>query len=513
MNSRQFSIVSSIVAAISSFQFGLNMTYMESLKDVYLAGQPLNKILYTTEFTLTRNHWAFISSIPFFSGLIGHLLANMIHKGAFRYKNNGDESIKTVKNRSMLIRKGLKKAIEFISNYILIDCRYLNLIIFGSFLFFFGTFLIFIAPSLYFILIGRFIIGIAVGISSFIIPIYISHINSADDRGFCGSFHQLFITFGVSSGQLVSLLFHEAKYFLVIYGIVFFVSISHMILLRTIQRVPENLASADYAFNGGIDDWISNGFGGVSNQENKQTENNKRYAKKTTKINEKSLYVLLRTPAAYKSLFLSILFHIGQQMSGITSVTIRSNDIFENYNNPRMATFFVGIISILSNLICMLFIDRAGRKKCMFWSILVSFFGLLGIYISLERKNDFGFGEMIAGDDFLNKYVDLSQLTLKSEIVTLLGVSLFLFGYSLGLGPVVWMITSELFPIEFQSSAILLSVAVNWIFTFCIPLTTAFVECFWKRLPYLVNMGFLVFMGIVLHLFYRETKGKDGAFQ
>ncbi|KAG0439238.1 Glucose transporter type 1 [Dictyocoela muelleri] len=569
MAPRRFSIISSLIASISSFQFGINLTYLESFKDIYFKGQPINKYFFMTQFKVTKKQWTLILSLPFLSALIGHLLASFIHKNNNKKIKLDKIKLDNYQNKNKKINKKYnvinkifnifrEKITKFLKNYFSLNCRYLNLISFSSFLYLFGTVMIFLSPSLNFILIGRFIIGIAVGISCFIIPVYISNINLVNDRGLCGSFHQFFITFGVSSGQLISLLFHKEKHFLLVYGIIFIITISHLILLRRIKKVPDrsrelNLSdkevnksdntesnkcfddiNIDYDKidnnkndnvkidnNNYIDDKIDNDNNNYIDDNDHYIDDNDHYEiinLDETKKNdnekslndEKSLYTLLTTPKAYKSLFLSILFHIGQQMSGITTVTVRSNEIFDNYENPRLATFFIGSISILSTFFCMFFVDRVGRRKCMFWSIFISFLGLFCIYGSVGNKKKISLENIIKG---YNIFDNLGFLKVKSENMTILGVAIFLLGYSLGLGPVVWLITCELFPIEFQNSAVLLSVAVNWIFAFFVPLISSLVENYSKALPYLGYMGFLGVLSVVLGFFYEETKGKEGSFQ
>ena len=58
-----------------------------------------------------------------------------------------------------------------------------RMLIFDALIFIIGTTITSVAPSIAWIIVGRFVVGIAIGIASYIAPLYISEIAPAKSRG------------------------------------------------------------------------------------------------------------------------------------------------------------------------------------------------------------------------------------------------------------------------------------------------------------------------------------------
>ena len=78
-----------------------------------------------------------------------------------------------------------------------------TLLLIDSIIFIVGTILCSVAPNVFWLLVGRVIVGVAIGIASYTAPVYISELSPAHLRGFLVSLNQLAVTIGMLSSHLV----------------------------------------------------------------------------------------------------------------------------------------------------------------------------------------------------------------------------------------------------------------------------------------------------------------------
>ena len=76
-------------------------------------------------------------------------------------------------------------------------------------LFFIGTLLLSDGSSFDWLLIGRFISGLAIGIASVAVPLYIAEVSPAQSRGALVSLNQLLLTIGILIAYIVSYFYAE----------------------------------------------------------------------------------------------------------------------------------------------------------------------------------------------------------------------------------------------------------------------------------------------------------------
>ena len=70
-----------------------------------------------------------------------------------------------------------------------------------------GALAVAFAPSVAFIILGRFLLGLGVGLASMIVPLYIAEIAPAARRGALVSLNQLMITIGILASYIVGVIF------------------------------------------------------------------------------------------------------------------------------------------------------------------------------------------------------------------------------------------------------------------------------------------------------------------
>lgn len=192
-----------------------------------------------------------------------------------------------------------------------------------------------------------------------------------------------------------------------------------------------------------------------------------------------SVVSLFMNQKSRNSVLTSILIHSGQQFSGIRAVIFYSNKIFEAKKNPNLYSGLVGFTLVLGTFISMFVVDKLGRKKMLMFSIL-------SVILSL------GF--------------------LSFKLYDLLGIFGFIMGYSMGLGPIAWFITGEIFPEKYKRAGNLVSVSANWVATYLVAISFSTIFSKLDSLTFLIFAAVSWFLLLYILIFFIETRGRKADF-
>ncbi|TXD81972.1 sugar porter family MFS transporter [Subsaximicrobium wynnwilliamsii] len=185
-----------------------------------------------------------------------------------------------------------------------------------------------------------------------------------------------------------------------------------------------------------------------------------------------------------------------QQFTGINAVLYYGADIFEQSlgfgkEDVLLQQILLAFVNLIFTFIAMATVDRIGRKPL--------------IYI--------GSAGMLLG--FLILGVTIQQQSL--GILSLIGVLLFVASFAMSMGPVVWVLLSEMFPNNIRSVAMSVAVAAQWAANFVVSQSFPIVtesevnnNAFWNgSLPYFIFIGFIIFIVVFTYKFIPETKGRS----
>ncbi|KAJ6833145.1 plastidic glucose transporter 4 [Iris pallida] len=283
-----------------------------------------------------------------------------------------------------------------------------------------GAFLSATAQNVQTMLIGRLLSGIGIGISSAIVPLYISEISPTEIRGALGSVNQLFICIGILAALVAGLPLAGnplCPRWLVQQGKLSQAESS----IRSLYG-KEKVAEVMYELKAG-------GQGSTEQDASWFDLFSKRYRK------------VVSVGAA---LFLF------QQLAGINAVVYYSTSVFRSAGiaSDVAASALVGASNVFGTTIASSLMDKQGRKSLL----ITSFTG------------------MAASMFLLSLSFTWKVLAPYSGTLAVLGTVLYVLSFSLGAGPVPALLLPEIFASRIRAKAVALSLGMHWISNFVIGL-------------------------------------------
>ncbi|KAG8367909.1 hypothetical protein BUALT_Bualt16G0121800 [Buddleja alternifolia] len=336
-------------------------------------------------------------------------------------------------------------------------------IILASAIFFVGAILMGFATNYAFLMVGRFVEGIGVGYALMIAPVYAAEVAPASCRGFLTSFPEVFINLGVLLGYVSNYAFSrlplklgwrlmlgigavpciflaigvlampESPRWLVLQGRL---GDAKKVLDRTSDSLEEaQLRLADIKAAAGIPEDCNDDVVSVT--------------KRSRGEGVWKELLLHPTPAVKHILIAGIGIHFFQQASGIDSVVMYSPRIYEkagitNDSHKLLATIAVGVSKTLCILVATFLVDKHGRRVLL----LISAGGLTVSMLLLAT-----------GLTVIDHFDDRHMMSVVAICIAMTLSSVGFF--SIGMGPIAWVYSSEIFPLRLRAQGCSMGVAVN----------------------------------------------------
>ncbi|XP_072978910.1 probable polyol transporter 6 [Typha angustifolia] len=367
-------------------------------------------------------------------------------------------------------------------------------IVLASIIFFVGSVLMGVAPSYAVLISGRCVAGVGVGYALMIAPVYSTEISSPSSRGFLTSLPEICISLGILLGYISNYFFAKLP---LVYGwrtMLGIGAIPSLALAIGIFAMPES--PRWLTMQGRIKE-AKRVLLRVSNTPN-EAELRLKEIKKAAGIaddhNEdvviltKSSHgegvwkeLLLRpTPPVRRILIAAIGIHFFEHATGIEAVVLYSPRIFKKAgittrNKLLLATMGVGVTKTCFILVATFLIDKVGRRPLLLTS-------LGGMIVSLTGL---GFGLTVVEHS--------SERLVWAIALSISTVFLFVAFFSMGLGPITWVYSSEIFPLRLRAQGASMGVAVNRLMNGTISMT--FISLY-KAIT--IGGAFFMFAGIAI---------------
>ncbi|KAL1369702.1 hypothetical protein HN51_000071 [Arachis hypogaea] len=335
--------------------------------------------------------------------------------------------------------------------------------------------------------IGRLLTGFGVGIISYVVPVYIAEVSPRDMRGSLGSVNQLTITIGIMLAYLAALFVKWRM--LAILGV-----IPCAMLIPGLFFIPESPRwLAEMGMIGKFETSLQalRGPNTDITLEAQEIQGSLMSNNKSDSIQ----FADLKRRRYWFPLGIGIGLLVLQQLSGINGVLFYSSEIFNKagISSSNAATFGLGAIQVSMTGITVWLLDRSGRKLLLIVSTSIMTISLL----------------LIATTFYLEEVVSYdSNLHTTLELLSIASIVAMIIGFSLGTGPIPWIIMSEILPNNIKGLAGSVATFMNW-FTASLVTLTANMLLEWSN-PGTFTI-YATFSAITLAfaiLWVPETRGK-----
>ncbi|WP_238123668.1 MULTISPECIES: sugar porter family MFS transporter [unclassified Xanthobacter] len=288
------------------------------------------------------------------------------------------------------------------------------------------------APGPAMLVAARMLIGLGVGLSSMVVPMYAAEATPARHRGAVVSLFQLAITIGILVGYAVPLALHDRASWQVMLGggivIAAFSALSVLLLPespRWLKAQGRTAAAATAARQLGILDEMGPQAGEPAGD---KPAGDWRAA--------------LRAGSTAAVLLLCSVLFILQNFSGIDGILYYAPHIFTELGFAAgtaalAATFGLGLVNVLATVLAMALVDRLGRRP-----LLIA--GSAAMAASLATVI------LAASQDW--------------PWLALLGLGAYIVAFALSLGPLPYVLMAELFPTAIRERGIAVASATSWLF-------------------------------------------------
>jgi len=305
-----------------------------------------------------------------------------------------------------------------------------------------------VATSVPTLIAGRFLVGCGIGLTSVGGPMYIAEASPARIRGTFVSLFQLAITIGILLAYIVCAILAEAHAWRWMLGVGAFPGVLLAIGMTLMPESPR---------------WLV--------KQGRERDARAVLAQIDPHGDADAALLRLKSDLAaegqgtwgellHRSLRPALIVGIGlavfQQITGINAVIYYAPQIFQSAGFTSDvaalgATTGIGTINVLATFIAIWLVDRAGRKP-----LLIA--GVLGMVATLAVLGlAFRGGAGVSGSNL--------------GLITAVCLAAYIVFFAFSLGPIVWLMISEIYPLQNRAQAVAVSTASNWGANFLVSLT------------------------------------------
>lgn len=336
-----------------------------------------------------------------------------------------------------------------------------------------------LAPNYETLVAARVILGLGVGTASLLVPLYIAELSPADVRGGLVSFTSLMVTSGILVSYGVDYLLASAEAWRWMLGIAVVPAVILGVGMLTLPETPRWLVAR------GRPDEARR----VLRHTRDETviDSEMREIRAIVETEQTGVLRMLFSSRVRPALLVGVGLAIIQQVTGINTVIYFAPTILERSgfgaSAAILSTFGVGVINVALTVVAILVVDRLGRRRLLLG-------GSAGMAVAL----------VLLGLSF-----QLGLPGFTSVIFLMIYVGVF----AMSLGPVVWLLLAEMFPLKVRGAAMSLGSAVLWATNFVVALTfLTLVEAVGAAGSFWLYAAVCAVSCVFMYFVVPETKGR-----
>ena len=359
------------------------------------------------------------------------------------------------------------------------------MVIVAAIIFGIGAIFTALTPEIYTLIVGRIVVGIAIGIASFIAPLYIAEVAPVNIRGALVSLNQLAITVGIVISYLVDFAFAPSGGWRWMLGLA---AIPSIILGIGMYLMPP---SPRWLYSKGRIDKARSVLERIRMTKNVTEE--MKEIRESLVCEEECKWSEILDPVVRPALIVGIGLAAFQQLTGINTVIYYAPTIlefagFQSAAVSILATAGIGMINVIMTIVAISLIDRVGRRPLLL-------IGLIGMIVSLG----------ILGIAFV-----LPGLSTSLGLLAVISLMLYVGSFAIGLGPVFWLMISEIYPLRIRGRAMSTATIVNWGTNLLVAITfLSLIQIIGTPGTFWLYSIIGIFAWVFVYFLVPETKGKS----
>lgn len=334
------------------------------------------------------------------------------------------------------------------------------------------------------ILASRFVLGLSVGTASFVSPMYIGELVPKSIRGGVVSFNQLMVTLGILAAYIVDWAFAPLP--------------NNWRWMFAVTAIPGLALAIGMYFMPFSPRWLVQ-----KGREDDARDVLRKYRDGDDAVDEEireikevaEEEVPLRALIG-KNLRRMMIVGVGlavfQQIVGINTVIYYAPTILKMAGQQNTGaltqSLYIGLTNVVFTIVAILLLDRLGRRFFLMFGtacLTVALVGLGIFFASPHLQHSVGW-------------------------LALACLLFYIFGFAIGLGPVFWLMISEIFPLQMRGPAMAVCTMFNWGFNFLITYTfLTLTDLITKSGTFWLYAGFGILALVFFATFVPETKGRS----
>ena len=341
-----------------------------------------------------------------------------------------------------------------------------------------------LAPTVSGLIAGRIVSGLGIGVASFISPMYIAEIVPAKVRGALVAVNMLAITTGIVAAYLVDYALSDIEGWRYMFGLGAVPAVILVIAMWKLPDSPRWLISRSMVKQAKL---VLQRVRAVSDVGPEIADIQQSMAKQGA-----GGIVGLLQPSVRMAMIVGIGLAIFQQITGINTVMYYSPTIFKFAGIRDTGTAILAGAGLTGVMWCfhvaaIFLLDRIGRRPLL----------LAGV------------AGQIVGLAILGAAFQFQQLASFKSYVAIAGLVIYVSCFAFGLGPIFWLMISEIYPLKVRGAAMSAVTVINWVTNLTVAVT------FLSLVKLMGHAGAFWLYGVTgvaaWIFFYRlapETKGK-----